>query len=166
MEAVGVPDGSSDRQEFVCSQIITEPPGFVNKSLRRNLTNHATEFPPLLRGCPNVIAGRPSGRLGILVLANLLGNGAVLSDPGGRPFRRSHQMVCSLRSYHDLAFETEGCVKSSVGSKPNEEGSDYIVLGGQLLAQDAKVTPLMTKDLTGIAANQGTMLTVEYAPGA
>src|SRR6478672_1920661 len=97
---VGVPDGSSDRQEFVCSQIITEPPGFVNKSLRRrhkslrrNLTNHATEFPPLLRGCPNVIAGRPSGRLGILVLASLLGNGAVLSDPGGRPFRRSHQMI-------------------------------------------------------------------------
>jgi quercetin dioxygenase-like cupin family protein len=40
------------------------------------------------------------------------------------------------------------------------------LLGGQLLAQDAKVTPLMTKDLTGIAANQGTMLTVEYAPGA
>ncbi|MGH9696480.1 MAG: cupin domain-containing protein [Bryobacteraceae bacterium] len=40
------------------------------------------------------------------------------------------------------------------------------LLGGQLLAQDAKVTPLMTKDLTGIAANEGTMLTVEYAPGA
>jgi quercetin dioxygenase-like cupin family protein len=38
--------------------------------------------------------------------------------------------------------------------------------GGALAAQDAKVTPLMTKDLTGIAANEGTMLTVEYAPGA
>jgi quercetin dioxygenase-like cupin family protein len=38
--------------------------------------------------------------------------------------------------------------------------------GGALAAQDAKVTPLMTKDLTGIGANEGTMLTVEYAPGA
>jgi quercetin dioxygenase-like cupin family protein len=41
-----------------------------------------------------------------------------------------------------------------------------------LLAQDAKVTPLVTKDLTGIAGKAGTpdkegsMLTVEYAPGA
>jgi len=34
------------------------------------------------------------------------------------------------------------------------------------VAQDAKVTPLMTKDLTGIAGKEGTMVTVEYAPGA
>src|ERR1700686_3044468 len=33
-------------------------------------------------------------------------------------------------------------------------------------AQEAKVTPLMTKDLTGIAGKEGTMVTVEYAPGA
>jgi quercetin dioxygenase-like cupin family protein len=39
-------------------------------------------------------------------------------------------------------------------------------VGGVLAAQDAKVTPLLTKDLTGITANEGTMLTVEYAPGA
>ena len=32
-------------------------------------------------------------------------------------------------------------------------------------AQDAKVTPLMTKDLTGIAGKEATMLTVEYPPG-
>ena len=32
-------------------------------------------------------------------------------------------------------------------------------------AQDAKVTPLLTKDLTGIAGKEGTMVTVEYAPG-
>src|SRR5215467_1070975 len=32
-------------------------------------------------------------------------------------------------------------------------------------AQDAKVTPLMTKDLTGIAGKEATMITVEYAPG-
>jgi quercetin dioxygenase-like cupin family protein len=38
--------------------------------------------------------------------------------------------------------------------------------GGVLTAEDAKVTPLITKELTGIAANEGTMLTVEYAPGA
>jgi quercetin dioxygenase-like cupin family protein len=35
-----------------------------------------------------------------------------------------------------------------------------------LMAQDAKVTPLMTKDLAGIAGKEGMMLTVEYAPGA
>ena len=33
-------------------------------------------------------------------------------------------------------------------------------------ADDAKVTPLMTKDPAGIAGKEGTMLTVEYAPGA
>ena len=33
-------------------------------------------------------------------------------------------------------------------------------------AQDAKVTPLMTQELTGMAGKEGTMLTVEYAPGA
>jgi quercetin dioxygenase-like cupin family protein len=35
-----------------------------------------------------------------------------------------------------------------------------------LLAQDAKVTPLLSKDLAGIAGKEGTMVTVEYAPGA
>ncbi len=33
-------------------------------------------------------------------------------------------------------------------------------------ADDTKITPLMAKDLTGIAGKEGTMLTVEYAPGA
>jgi quercetin dioxygenase-like cupin family protein len=33
-------------------------------------------------------------------------------------------------------------------------------------AEDAKVTPLVTKDLTGIAGKEASMLTVEYAPGA
>jgi quercetin dioxygenase-like cupin family protein len=33
-------------------------------------------------------------------------------------------------------------------------------------AEDAKVTPLMTKELTGIAGKEASMLTVEYAPGA
>jgi quercetin dioxygenase-like cupin family protein len=32
-------------------------------------------------------------------------------------------------------------------------------------AQQAKVTPLMTKDLTGIPGKEGTMVTVEYPPG-
>jgi quercetin dioxygenase-like cupin family protein len=31
--------------------------------------------------------------------------------------------------------------------------------------QAAKVTPLMAKDLVGIAGKEGTMVTVEYAPG-
>ena len=35
-----------------------------------------------------------------------------------------------------------------------------------LAAQEAKVTPLMTKDLAGIAGKEGAMVTVEYAPGA
>jgi quercetin dioxygenase-like cupin family protein len=33
-------------------------------------------------------------------------------------------------------------------------------------AQDAKVAPLMAKDLTGISGKEGTLVTVEYAPGA
>src|SRR5436190_21377352 len=33
-------------------------------------------------------------------------------------------------------------------------------------AQDAKVTPLMTKQLSGIAGKEATMVTVEYEPGA
>jgi quercetin dioxygenase-like cupin family protein len=37
--------------------------------------------------------------------------------------------------------------------------------GGAAMAQDAKVTPLMTKDLAGIAGKEARMLTVEYAPG-
>ena len=32
-------------------------------------------------------------------------------------------------------------------------------------AEGAKVTPLMTKDLVGIAGQEGTMVTVEYPPG-
>ena len=33
-------------------------------------------------------------------------------------------------------------------------------------AQSAKVTPLLTKDLTGLPNKEGMVLTVEYAPGA
>jgi quercetin dioxygenase-like cupin family protein len=32
-------------------------------------------------------------------------------------------------------------------------------------AQEAKVTPLMTQELAGIAGKEGTMVAVEYAPG-
>ncbi len=35
-----------------------------------------------------------------------------------------------------------------------------------LAAQNAKVTPLMSHDLTGTEGKEGMMLTVEYAPGA
>ena len=34
-----------------------------------------------------------------------------------------------------------------------------------LVAQDAKVTPLLTKDLTGIAGKEATMSVIEYPPG-
>jgi quercetin dioxygenase-like cupin family protein len=33
-------------------------------------------------------------------------------------------------------------------------------------AQDAKVTPLLSKELTGMPGREATMVTVEYAPGA
>jgi quercetin dioxygenase-like cupin family protein len=33
------------------------------------------------------------------------------------------------------------------------------------VAQQTKVTPLVTKDLAGIAGKEGVMITVEYAPG-
>lgn len=33
-------------------------------------------------------------------------------------------------------------------------------------ADDTKVTSLMTRDLTGLAGKEGSMVTVEYAPGA
>jgi quercetin dioxygenase-like cupin family protein len=42
----------------------------------------------------------------------------------------------------------------------------FLFVAGCAMAEDAKVTPLMTKDLGGIAGKEGTMLTVEYAPGA
>jgi quercetin dioxygenase-like cupin family protein len=38
-------------------------------------------------------------------------------------------------------------------------------LAAPVLAEDAKVTPLMATDLAGLAGKEGTVLTVEYAPG-
>jgi quercetin dioxygenase-like cupin family protein len=40
-----------------------------------------------------------------------------------------------------------------------------LCLAAGAAAQDAKVAPLMTKDLTGIAGKEATMMTVEYPPG-
>jgi quercetin dioxygenase-like cupin family protein len=40
------------------------------------------------------------------------------------------------------------------------------LVAGTVFAQDTKVTPLVTKDLAGIPGKEGSMLTVEYAPGA
>jgi len=40
-----------------------------------------------------------------------------------------------------------------------------LCLAAAAAAQQAKVTPLMTKELSGIADKEGTMVTVEYAPG-
>ncbi len=39
------------------------------------------------------------------------------------------------------------------------------LISGTLVAQEAKVTPLMSKDLTGIPGKEGLMITVEYPPG-
>lgn len=38
-------------------------------------------------------------------------------------------------------------------------------MSGTLWAQEPKVTPLMSKDLTDIVGKEGMMLTVEYPPG-
>ena len=37
--------------------------------------------------------------------------------------------------------------------------------GGRLMAQEAKVTPLMTKELPDIPGREALMVTVQYAPG-
>jgi len=42
----------------------------------------------------------------------------------------------------------------------------FCLAAGAVGAQDTKVTPLMAKDLAGISGKEGTMVTVEYAPGA
>ncbi len=39
------------------------------------------------------------------------------------------------------------------------------LLAAPALAEDAKVNPILTKDLTGLAGKEGTMLMVEYGPG-
>ena len=39
------------------------------------------------------------------------------------------------------------------------------LMSGTLLAQEAKVTPLLSKDLTNVPGKEGLMITVEYPPG-
>lgn len=40
------------------------------------------------------------------------------------------------------------------------------LIAGALIAQDAKVTPLMSKDITEFPGKEGLMITVVYPPGA
>ena len=40
------------------------------------------------------------------------------------------------------------------------------LMSGTLLAQEAKVTELMSKDLTNLPGKEGLMVTVEYPPGS
>ena len=40
------------------------------------------------------------------------------------------------------------------------------LLAGTLVAQEARVTTLLSKDLAGIPGKEALMITVEYAPGA
>ncbi len=40
------------------------------------------------------------------------------------------------------------------------------LMSGTLMAQAAKVTPLMSKDLTQFPGKEGVMITVDYPPGA
>src|SRR5262245_43355809 len=39
------------------------------------------------------------------------------------------------------------------------------LITGALVAQEPKITPLMSKDLTGCPGKEATMITVEYPPG-
>jgi quercetin dioxygenase-like cupin family protein len=39
------------------------------------------------------------------------------------------------------------------------------LLTGALTAQQAKVTPVLSKDLTGLSGKEGALITVEYQPG-
>jgi quercetin dioxygenase-like cupin family protein len=41
-----------------------------------------------------------------------------------------------------------------------------LLIAGALFAQDAQVTPLMSKDLPGCPGKEGLMITVVYPPGA
>jgi quercetin dioxygenase-like cupin family protein len=41
-----------------------------------------------------------------------------------------------------------------------------LAIAGALIAQDAQVTPLMSKDLTDFPGKEGLMITVVYPPGA
>src|SRR5712672_4479514 len=40
------------------------------------------------------------------------------------------------------------------------------LMSGTLVAQEAKVTPLLSKDLTNLPGKEGLMITVEYPPGS
>jgi quercetin dioxygenase-like cupin family protein len=40
------------------------------------------------------------------------------------------------------------------------------LISGTLMAQEAKVTPLMSKDLTNLPGKEGLMVIVEYPPGS
>jgi quercetin dioxygenase-like cupin family protein len=40
-----------------------------------------------------------------------------------------------------------------------------LCLAAGAMADDAKVAPLLSRDLTGIAGKEGTLVTVEYGPG-
>ena len=42
----------------------------------------------------------------------------------------------------------------------------FSLIAGTLMAQDAKVTPLMSKDLKEFPGKEGVMIAVEYPPGA
>jgi quercetin dioxygenase-like cupin family protein len=41
-----------------------------------------------------------------------------------------------------------------------------ILMSGTLMAQEAKVTPLLSKDITSLPGKEGLMITVDYPPGS
>ena len=66
-----------------------------------------------------------------------------------------------MRTRNDQRMESTGD-----RNRPMKRLLILLCLAGAMAAQNANVTPLMTKDLTGIAGKEATMVTVEYAPGA
>jgi len=42
----------------------------------------------------------------------------------------------------------------------------FLMTGGTVMAQEAKVSPLMSKDLTALPGKEVLMITVEYPPGS
>jgi quercetin dioxygenase-like cupin family protein len=40
------------------------------------------------------------------------------------------------------------------------------LMSGMLVSEEAKVTPLLSKDLTNLPGKEGLMITVEYPPGS
>ena len=104
---------------------------------------------------------------------------ALLRHPGERevagPGRRRATRRGALRGLAHSRCETSSKDRSAAGVGA-AKANDYenittgwvltFLFAGTLIAQDAEVTPLMSKDLTDFPGKEGVMITVVYPPGA